>query len=156
MVTSRTNSRSAPRLTPTHVQIRESSSGTDSWSLSAARDFKAAITAAGAVVVATPTYNDSFSGVVKNAVDWASRPRGQHAFNGKVTGVAGASIAPHAGSRGTDALSAVLAFGEAKVFETAFNVFVTEETFDVDGNFADADLRTRAHDFLAALAANVA
>lgn len=121
----------------------------------AAVDYKAAIAAADAVVVATPTYNDSFSGVVKNAVDWASRPWGQHAFNGKVTGVAGASIAPHAGSRGTDALSAVLAFGEAKVHETAFNVFVTEETFDADGNFADADLRTRAGEFLSALAANV-
>ena len=119
-----------------------------------ARSLKAAVEGADAIVVATPTYNDSFSGVVKNAVDWASRPWGQHSFKGKATAVASASIAPHGGTRGADALAAVLAFGEAKVLETQFNVFVGEDTFTADGDFADESRRAEARVFLAALAGN--
>ncbi len=119
-----------------------------------ALDFKAAIEGVDAVVVSTPTYNDSFSGVVKNAVDWASRPWGQHSFNSKPTAVFGASISPHGGSRGADALGAVLAFGEAKVLETTFTVQVTDATFDADGDFADAETRTAVRDLLTQLAGN--
>lgn len=119
-----------------------------------ARDLKAAVEGADAVIVGTPTFNDSFSGVVKNAVDWASRPWGQHSFGGKPTAVASASIAPHGGRRGGDALHGVLAFGEAKVLETQLNVFVGEGTFAEDGDFADQTLRDEARAFVAALAAN--
>lgn len=119
-----------------------------------ALDFKAAIEGADAVVVATPTYNDSFSGLVKNAVDWASRPWGQHSFNSKPTAVFGASISPHGGSRGAEALGAVLSFGEAKVLETPFNVQVTDATFDAEGDFADVEVRTAVRDLLTQLAGN--
>ena len=121
-----------------------------------ARELKAAVEASDAVIVGTPTFNDSFSGVVKNAVDWASRPWGQHSFGGKPTAVATASIAPHGGRRGGDALHAVLAFGEAKVLETQLNVHVGEGTFTEDGDFADQALRDEARAFVAALAGNAA
>ncbi|MFC6697556.1 NADPH-dependent FMN reductase [Nocardioides daphniae] len=121
-----------------------------------ARQLKSAIEAADAVVVATPTFNDSFSGVAKNAIDWASRPWGQHSFNGKPVAVAGSSIAPHGGTPGTTAMAAVLAFGEAKVLETPFNLNVTETTFTPDGDFADDEVRAEAKAFIAALAGNAA
>jgi chromate reductase len=117
-----------------------------------ARDYKAAIEAADAVVVGTPTYNDSFSGYVKNAVDWASRPWGQHSFNARPVAVIGSSISPHGGAPGAEALKAVLAFGEAKVLETAFNVTVGEGTFTADGDFADEALRAEARELVTALA----
>jgi chromate reductase len=119
-----------------------------------ARDFKAEIEAADAVIVSTPQYNDSFSGAVKNAVDWSSRPWGQHSFGGKPTAVATASIAPHGGSKAGGFLAAVLEFGEAKVLETQLNVHVAEDTFDESGNFASVERRAEARDFLTAIASN--
>jgi chromate reductase len=56
------------------------------------REFKAKIRAADAILIVTPEYNYSIPGVLKNAIDWASRPYGDNAFNGKPVAVMGASI----------------------------------------------------------------
>ena len=56
------------------------------------REFKARIRAADAILIATPEYNYSIPGVLKNAIDWASRPYGDNAFNGKPVGLMGASV----------------------------------------------------------------
>ena len=58
----------------------------------AARRLKQAITAADGVLFVTPEYNRSVPGVLKNAIDHASRPYGQSAFAGKPAGVLGVSI----------------------------------------------------------------
>lgn len=118
----------------------------------AAVDLKAQIEAADAVIVGTPMYNNSFSGAVKNAIDWSSRPWGQHSFGGKQTAVVASSIAPHGGALAAEQLAAILAFGEAKVNESSLAVFAGADTFDADGNFSDAELRTAARDLVAALA----
>jgi chromate reductase, NAD(P)H dehydrogenase (quinone) len=59
-------------------------------------DFRARIKAADGLLLATPEYNYSTSGVLKNAIDWASRPP-EHPFEGKPIGLMGAS----AGALGT-------------------------------------------------------
>ncbi len=56
------------------------------------KDFKAKIRAADAILIATPEYNYSIPGVLKNAIDWASRPHGDNAFDAKPVAVMGASI----------------------------------------------------------------
>ena len=56
------------------------------------REFKARIRAADAILIVTPEYNYSIPGVLKNAIDWASRPYGNNAFDGKPVAVMGASI----------------------------------------------------------------
>ncbi|HYA93287.1 MAG TPA: NAD(P)H-dependent oxidoreductase [Thermodesulfobacteriota bacterium] len=56
------------------------------------KEFKAKIRAADAILIATPEYNYSIPGVLKNAIDWASRPYGDNAFEGKPVAVMGASI----------------------------------------------------------------
>jgi chromate reductase len=56
------------------------------------REFKAKIRAADAILIVTPEYNYSIPGVLKNAIDWASRPYGDNAFDGKPVAVMGASV----------------------------------------------------------------
>ncbi|MGC1166366.1 MAG: NADPH-dependent FMN reductase [Solirubrobacterales bacterium] len=57
----------------------------------AVRDLREAMRDADAVLVATPEYNHSIPGVLKNALDWASRPAGQSALSGTPAAVIGAS-----------------------------------------------------------------
>jgi chromate reductase, NAD(P)H dehydrogenase (quinone) len=57
----------------------------------AVRDLREAIRGADAVLVATPEYNHSIPGVLKNALDWASRPAGRSALMGKPAAAIGAS-----------------------------------------------------------------
>ncbi len=56
------------------------------------KDFKSKIRAADAILIVTPEYNYSIPGVLKNAIDWASRPYGDNAFERKPVAVMGASI----------------------------------------------------------------
>lgn len=55
------------------------------------RDLREAIHDADAILIATPEYNHSIPGQLKNALDWASRPAGKSALNGKPAAVVGAS-----------------------------------------------------------------
>jgi chromate reductase, NAD(P)H dehydrogenase (quinone) len=55
------------------------------------KEFKAKIRGADAILVSTPEYNYSIPGVLKNAIDWASRPYGDNALEGKPVALMGAS-----------------------------------------------------------------
>jgi chromate reductase len=55
-------------------------------------ELKARVRAADAILFATPEYNYSMPGVLKNAIDWASRPYGDSAWQGKPVAVMGASV----------------------------------------------------------------
>jgi chromate reductase len=55
-------------------------------------EFKQRIRSADAILIVTPEYNYSMPGVLKNAIDWASRPYGDSAWNGKPVAVMGASV----------------------------------------------------------------
>lgn len=57
-----------------------------------AKALKDAIEAADGIIIATPEYNRSIPGVLKNAIDWASRPWGHNSFAGKPVLVAGVSV----------------------------------------------------------------
>jgi chromate reductase, NAD(P)H dehydrogenase (quinone) len=56
------------------------------------REFKTKIRAADGILIATPEYNYSIPGVLKNAIDVASRPYGENAFQGKPVAIMGASV----------------------------------------------------------------
>jgi chromate reductase len=62
-------------------------------------ELKAKARAADAILFVTPEYNYSIPGVLKNAIDWASRPYGDSAWNGKPVAVMGASIGAMGTSR---------------------------------------------------------
>lgn len=63
------------------------------------KEFKAKIKAADAILIATPEYNYSMPGVLKNALDWASRPPGDNSFDNKPLAIMGASIGSIATAR---------------------------------------------------------
>jgi len=63
------------------------------------REFKAKIKNADAILIATPEYNYSVPGVLKNAIDWASRPSGENAWEGKPVAIMSASTGMLGGSR---------------------------------------------------------
>jgi chromate reductase, NAD(P)H dehydrogenase (quinone) len=56
------------------------------------REFKTGIRAADALLIVTPEYNYSIPGVLKNAIDWASRPYVENPFDGKPVAFMGASV----------------------------------------------------------------
>lgn len=60
----------------------------------AANDLKSIVAKSDGVLIVTPEYNRSIPGVLKNAIDWASRPYGDSAFDGKPLAIAGASGGP--------------------------------------------------------------
>lgn len=59
-----------------------------------AQAMKDIVEAADGVLFATPEYNRSIPGVLKNAIDWASRPWGSNSFAGKPAGIVGATVSP--------------------------------------------------------------
>ena len=79
-----------------------------------ARELKALFQAHDGFLIASPEYNGSVSGVLKNAIDWASRPTDGEAltalsaFRGKVAGLMAASISPFGGLRGITHMRQIL------------------------------------------------
>ncbi|HBG04296.1 MAG: NADPH-dependent FMN reductase [Geobacteraceae bacterium GWC2_58_44] len=101
---------------------------------------KSEIRAAAGLIFVTPEYNRSMPGVLKNALDNASRPYGDSAWAGKPAGVVGASIGTIGSAAAQQHLRNVLAYldvptlGQPEVF-----IQVKEGFFDAAGNFASAD-----------------
>lgn len=114
---------------------------------------KSAIREADAVLIATPEYNRSIPGVVKNALDWASRPPTRSVLDGKPVAVMGAST----GSFGTVRAQAhlqqlcvatnMLAMNRPQLF-----VAHAKGKFDDHGQLVDQDTRERLAKLLDALA----
>lgn len=73
-------------------------------------ELKAAIRVADAVLFATPEYNYSIPGVLKNAIDWASRPYGESAWDDKPAAIMGASISPIGTARAQYHLRQILSY----------------------------------------------
>ncbi len=96
---------------------------------------KGEIAASQGLLFVTPEYNRSIPGVLKNAIDHASRPYGQNAWAGKPAGVLGASIGSGGTAMAQQHLRNVLAYldvptlGQPEAF-----IHVKEELFDGAGN----------------------
>ena len=106
---------------------------------------KKEIAASNGVLFVTPEYNRSMPGVLKNAIDHASRPYGQSAWAGKPAGVIGASIGATGTSMAQQHLRAVLAYLDMPTLGQP------EAFFHVDDKFFDADghvTATRSKEFL--------
>jgi chromate reductase, NAD(P)H dehydrogenase (quinone) len=101
----------------------------------AVADLRARMRTADAVLVATPEYNSSIPGALKNALDWASRPAGESALMGTPAGVVGAS---------TGMFGAVWAQAETRKVLGALGGRVLEREFPfprAQDAYADGELR---------------
>jgi len=120
----------------------------------AVADFKRAIAAADALVIATPEYNHCVPGVLKNAVDWASRPPRTAVLAGKPVAIMGASTGRGATARAQAHLRDGLAYTNGFVLPLPeVLVAIAGEKFDGDGNLTDRATLAEVRDLLISLAA---
>lgn len=95
-------------------------------------DLRARVSEADAVLLVTPEYNGSTPAVLKNAIDWLSRPYGAGALNDKPVGVIGAALGRYAGTWSrTDTRKSVGIAGARVVEEADFGLQTSRLTDDV-------------------------
>jgi chromate reductase len=109
---------------------------------------------ADAVFFATPEYNSSVPGVLKNALDWASRPLATNSFRNKPVAVISSSAGAFGGVWAAAELRKVLGAMGARVTEAELSVGHVTEKFE-DGRLVDHDVRQGLRDALDTLVAEV-
>lgn len=114
-------------------------------------EFKRRITECDGLLIATPEYNRSIPGVLKNAIDWASRPYGDNALRGKPVAIIGASIGAIGTGIAQQHLRAILGYLDAPTLgqPEAFIEF-TDARFDASGSIVDDETREFLGDWLVA------
>ncbi len=104
----------------------------------AAERLREQVLAADAIVIATPEYNRGMSGALKNAIDWASRPYGQNAWQGKRVLVAATSPGGISGALAVYQVKQSLLHLNAEVIgQPEFMVGHAGDKFDAEGNLTD-------------------
>jgi chromate reductase, NAD(P)H dehydrogenase (quinone) len=119
------------------------------------REFKGKIRAADAILMVTPEYNYSIPGVLKNAIDWASRPYGDNSFAGKPVALMSASTGMLGGARAQYHLRQSFVFLDMHPVNRP-EVFVTfaGQKFDQEGKLTDEPTRKFIAELLKALVAS--
>jgi chromate reductase len=104
----------------------------------AVTEMKAKIRAADALLLVTPAYNYSVAGVLKNAIDWASRPDGDSAWKGKPAAIMGASAGMLGTARAQYHLRQTLVFFDMPtVNQPEVMIGAAASKFDPAGNLTD-------------------
>jgi chromate reductase len=101
-------------------------------------ELKKRIRAADAILIVTPEYNYSVPGVLKNAIDWASRPYGDSAWSGKPAAIMGASIGTIGTARAQYHLRQMFVFlNMFPINQPEVMIGNAAERFDAQGNLTD-------------------
>jgi chromate reductase len=109
----------------------------------AVSELRDAIARADAVLIATPEYNSSVPGQLKNAIDWASRPRGAAPLLGKPVAVIGASTGSFGGVWAQAELKKILRTAGARLVDGEVAVPRAHVRLEEDGRLLDDELRER-------------
>jgi len=118
------------------------------------REFKEKIRTADAILVATPEYNYSMPGVLKNAIDWASRPPGDNSFEGKPAAIISASIGMLAGARAQYHLRQTFVFLDVHpINRPEVMVPFAADKIDANGKVTDEKTRQKIKESLKSLVA---
>ena len=109
----------------------------------AVQDFLDAVNGADALLIATPEYNASLPGGLKNAIDWASRPFPDNALRDKPSAVIGASTGLFGAVWGQAEVRKALKASGAHVLDSELPVGMADSAFADDNALADPDLSGR-------------
>jgi chromate reductase len=116
-------------------------------------ELKRRIREADAILIVTPEYNYSIPGVLKNAIDWASRPYGDSAWNGKPVALMGASIGAIGTARAQYHLRQVFVFlNMFPINQPEVMISNAGERFDAGGNLTDETTKKLIRQLLQSLA----
>jgi chromate reductase len=121
----------------------------------AVEDLRRQIAAADVLLIATPEYNASIPGVLKNAIDWASRPFPDNVLRDKPVAVIGASTGLFGAVWAQADLRKVLNHAGADVLEEELPVGLADQAFTPAGELADPELEQRLGELIEALAREV-
>jgi chromate reductase, NAD(P)H dehydrogenase (quinone) len=117
-------------------------------------ELKARVRAADAILIVTPEYNYSVPGVLKNAIDWASRPYGDSAWTGKPVAVMGASVGTLGSARAQYHLRQTFVFLDMyPLNKPEVMIANAAQRFDDQGNLTDEKARELIGQLLASLVA---
>ena len=112
-------------------------------------ELKKRIREADAVLIVTPEYNYSVPGVLKNAIDWASRPYGDSAWNGKPAAIMGASVGVTGTARAQYHLRQMFVFlNMFPINQPEVMIGNAAERFDATGNLTDEKTKKLIHQLL--------
>jgi len=112
-------------------------------------DFKAAISGADAILIATPEYNYGVPGVLKNAIDWASRPAGKSVLNRKPAAIMGCSPGLGGTIRAQHSLRQSFVFTETHaMLQPEIKIPSAAPLFDASGKLTDETTRQYIKKFL--------
>lgn len=114
----------------------------------AVAELREAIAGADALLIATPEYNSSIPGLLKNALDWASRPFPDNALRGKPAAVIGASTGRFGAVWAQAEARKVLGSAGARAIDGELPVARAEEAFSPDGSLRDEGLTDRLRSLL--------
>lgn len=116
-------------------------------------EFKKAINAADAILFVTPEYNYSIPGVLKNAIDAASRPYGESAWNEKPVAIMGASVGGFGSARAQYHLRQTFIFlNMYPVNQPEVMIAHASQKFDQEGNLIDDNTANLIKQLLQSLA----
>ena len=116
---------------------------------------RSAVAAADAVLFATPEYNSSIPGQLKNALDWVSRPTGKSELRGVPIAVISASTGQFGAVWAQAELRKVLGSMGARVVETGHALPKAHEAWGADGRLVDQTQRDSLREAVSALVAEV-
>jgi chromate reductase, NAD(P)H dehydrogenase (quinone) len=119
------------------------------------RDFLEDVADADALLIATPEYNASLPGGLKNALDWASRPFPDNVLRDKPSAVIGASTGLFGAVWAQAEVRKVLKASGAHVLDSELPVGLADGAFTADGDLADPELAARLGDLLGDLCREV-
>lgn len=139
---------------PFYNEEIDDATNSDAPSLAPVAALRAAAADADAALVVTPEYNGSIPAVIKNAIDWLSRPYGDGALKGKPLAVIGGSFGQYGGVWAHDETRKSFGIAGARVVD-AIKLSVPFATLEGKAPHEHADLSENVRDVVGKLAAEV-